>query len=274
MKAVEIAIKNQINQLEYKVCFLVLMLLSLGAFGQSCMNYYHAGYMSVRSAADNFILASPGARAFAMTFSLLLPLIASTTCAGCRKKNDTVGNGMFLMLRMNKKEYLSGNAFAVMILTSLTVFLILFLNQVLCLVAFPIEGYHNRFGVPQYLLAIDYDKDFLFDFWQIQNPYIYNLLYSLIISILCGGIAIFTYGVCGLRITSKYKAAQVSVAIFIFFELLIVIGQLFDIPAISCLSYIEIAHRVSLQEYLGFVSVIYLSGFVMVIKEIRNYEYI
>lgn len=274
MKSLMYQIKSQINQREFKICFLLLWILSLGGFSLGCIHCYHNGYMQIRSAADNFLIVSANSRVFTMIFTLLFPLIAATLCAGYRKKNEKKGDGLFSLLRMNKKKYIFGNALAVVIITVLSILLVLVVNQLLCIIAFPITGYDNRFGVPQYMLAATYDKKMLLDFWQIQNPYIYNLMYSVIISVLGGGIALLAYGICFMKKVEKLKAIQISIIIFALFALLMVVGQLLDISVLSYLSFVEVGHYTNLLSYFIFIIIIYGAGIALSIRGIKRYEYI
>ena len=274
MKSIMYQIKSQINQREYKICFSLLWFLSIGGFIVSCFSYYGRGYMQIRSAADEFLLVSTSSRAFTMVFTLIFPLIAATLCAGYRKKNEKNGDGLFSLLRMSKKKYILGNATAVVMITGLSILLVLVVNQLLCIIAFPINGYDNRFAMPQYMMAAGYDSTVLLDFWQIQNPYIYNLLYSVMISVLGGGMALLAYGICFVKKIEKMKSIQISIIIFALFALMMVAGQLLDIPVLSYLSFVETEHYTNLLNYFIFIIVVYGAGIALSIKGMKNYEYI
>ena len=274
MKSIMYQIKSQINQREYKICFSLLWFLSIGGFIVSCFSYYGRGYMQIRSAADEFLLVSTSSRAFTMVFTLIFPLLSATLCAGYRKKNEKNGDGLFSLLRMSKKKYIFGNAIAVVMITALSILLVLVVNQLLCIIAFPITGYDNRFAMPQYMMAAGYDSTVLLDFWQIQNPYIYNLLYSIMISVLGGGMALLAYGICFVKKIEKMKSIQISIIIFALFALMMVAGQLLDIPILSYLSFVETGHYTNLLSYFIFIIVVYGAGIALLIKGIKHYEYI
>lgn len=274
MKSLMYQIKSQMNQREFKICFSLLWFLSIGGFIVSCISYYHRGYMQIRSAADEFLLVSTSARAFTMIFTLIFPLIAAALCAGYRKKNEKNGDGLFSLIRMNKKKHILGNAIVVVVITVLSILLVLMINQLLCIIAFPISGFDNRFGIPQYIMAAEYDHKMLLDFWQIQNPYIYNLLYSIMISVLGGGMALLAYGICFVKKAEKMKAIQISIIIFALFALMMVVGQLLDIPVLSYLSFVETGHYTNILSYFIFTIVIYGAGIALSIKGMKKYEYI
>lgn len=274
MKGLIFQIKYQINQPEYKICFSMLLIFSLGGFLLCFTNSFGRDYMYIRSAAENFLLVATDARILEMVFALLFPLLAALLCAGCRRKSEVSGDGLNVILRMKKRSYVMGNACAVVILTFLSFAAVLTINQILCMVAFPVNGYDNRWGMPIYRLIMDYDSKKLFDIWTIQNPYIYNVLYSLIISILAGGIALLAYGLGLTRILKKVKTIQISVFVFVLFMLLFAMGEVSHIPMLSFTTFVETGHTVSFGQYLIFAGVIYLTGIILVIKGQKIYEYI
>lgn len=274
MKSVVYQMKSQINQREYKICFILLCFLSVGGFLLNCISYYGNSYMQIRSAADEFLLTSTSARAATMVFTLIFPLLAATLCAGYRKKNEKNGDGLFSLIRMSRKKYILGNALVVVLITSLSILFVLLINQLLCIVAFPIEGFDNRFGIPQYMMASEYDRKMLLDLWQIQNPYIYNLLYSVMISVLGGGISLLAYGMSFVKKAEKLKAIQISIIIFAFFALMMVTGQVLNISVLSYLSFVEVGHYTNLTSYFCFIIVIYGAGIALSIKGMKSYEYI
>lgn len=92
------------------------------------------------------------------------------------------------MLRMDKKRYIYGDAFVVVTVTAISFMVVLGLNQILCFVAFPLSGADNRWGITEYDLMDSFQPDLLFDIWSIQNPYVYNFLYIVIIGILAGAL--------------------------------------------------------------------------------------
>lgn len=272
MKSFIFHIKNQMNQREFKICFGILCLISFGGVVLNCTKYYHHSYMNIRSAADSFLLVSTSARAVTMIFSLIFPLIAATLCSGCRRNSEKKGVGLFSMMRMNRKEYVMGNAVSVIVLTITSILLVLMMNQLLCLITFPVVGYNNRFGTPEYVLPLEYDENLLFDFWQVQNPYIYNLIYAVVISIFGGGIALLTYGIQLFSFTEKLKPIQISILIFLFFICLTLLGQLMNIPVICYLSYVETAHYIGFTSYVVFIAMIYGLGIGLSIIGMKKYE--
>ena len=138
--------------------------------------------------------------------------------------------------------------------------MILGINQILCRIVFPVIGMDNRWGLPMYLLPLNYNSKMFLDIWQVQNPYIYNIFYIFIIGILAGGISLVFYGVSMLDIFKKMGLVQNAVFFFVFFIILVAIGQLFSVPMISFLSYIQVGQEVRMIDYGIFTGVLYLLG--------------
>ena len=273
MKTLRFHLKDQMNQIEFQACFGVLWILSLVSFLMNCLEYYESHYTLVRSAADSFMLVSTSSNSITKLFALLFPLICAVLCAGCRKKNESAHSTLFPLLRMNKKQYVLGGASSVFILTVGSFFLALCVNQILCFVAFPMQGFDNRWGTPIYMLASEYDSTALFDFWKIQNPYLYNVLYIFIISMLAGGIALLCYGLSFIKRFQKLQPIQLAVGVFALFMAFTVFGQGFSIPIIDFLSFVETGHVTTIAHYAIFAFVIYIVGIIFIVKGLKDYEY-
>ena len=114
----------------------------------------------------------------------------------------------------------------------------------------------------------------MMDIWQVQNPYIYNIFYIFIIGILAGGISLVFYGVSMLDIFKKMGLVQNAVFFFVFFIILVAIGQLFSVPMISFLSYIQVGQEVRMIDYGIFTGVLYLLGILFTIWGVRKYDYV
>lgn len=274
MRVLKVQMKECLNQIEFKVCFAFWCLISFGGIVISCMKYYDCNYLNIRSAADSFLLVSPNASAVAQIFTLTFPLIAAVMCAGTRRNGEKSGGGLFSMTRMSRKQYVFGNALVTVLLTGASILFTLLVNQLLCLIVFPVEGYSNRFGVAEYLAPLNYDSNALLDFWQVQNPYLYNLIYMVLISVLGAGIGFVCYAVQLQKIFQRYRTLYISIGIFLLFIGLSIMGQILDMPLLSFLSYVEVGHYVRISDYILFVILIYGAGTILTIRGAYQYEYI
>lgn len=218
MKVFQFYVRSMLNQLEFQICFGFMCLMSFGSFLWNCLTYYGKDYMQIRSGADVFFLTSTSSRIVTMIFSLIVPLIAMMLCAGYRKKGEKEGNNLFAFIRMGHRKYLIIGAIATIFVTIICFWMILGVNQILCRIVFPVIGRDNRWGLPMYLLPLNYNSKMFLDIWQVQNPYIYNIFYIFIIGILAGGISLVFYGASMLDIFKKMGLVQN--AVFSLFSLL------------------------------------------------------
>lgn len=178
------------------------------------------------------------------------------------------------MLRMDKKLYIYGNAFVTVVMVIISFITVLGINQLLCFVAFLLLGTNNRWRLTEYNLINSFQADLLFDMWSIQNPYIYNLLYIFIISILAGGIALLTHGLKYIKKLERFRPVQLSAFVFIIFTVLFVVSELLHIPTINFLAYTEPGHAVNIIQYAVFTVCIYAIGLFLTIRGNKTYEYI
>ena len=274
MKVFQFYVRSMLNQLEFQICFGFLCLMSFGSFLWNCLTYYGKDYMQIRSGADVFFLTSTSSRIVTMIFSLIVPLIAMMLCAGYRKKGEKEGNNLFAFIRMGHRKYLIIGAIATIFVTIICFWMILGVNQILCRIVFPVIGRDNRWGLPMYLLPLNYNSKMFLDIWQVQNPYIYNIFYIFIIGILAGGISLVFYGASMLDIFKKMGLVQNAVFSFVFFIILVAIGQLFSAPMISFLSYVQVGQEVRIIDYGIFTGALYLLGILFTILGVRKYEYV
>lgn len=263
MRTLKFHIKNQINQREFKISVALLYALVILAFLQACMVNYKFPYVMVRNSAENSLIIGISSRVAKMMFVPVIPLIATTMCAGCRKNSDLSGNGLFSLLRMNKRKYITGNAAAVVLITIITVFAALLINQVLCCIAFPMNYSSNSYGFARYrLLQTDY-SNYLFWFWYVQNPYIYNIFYMIIISLLSGGFALLSYGLCMLPCTRKLKGAHVSVLSYGLIMVVSILGQVLKVKSINVFLFLEEGPIASLSDGIILLVILYAAGIFM-----------
>lgn len=272
MKCIIFFIRNQINRSEFKICFALLNCLSVFGLIIGYTKNYKNDFVFLRSAADNFLLTSTDARVARMLFVFLFPLLAASFGTCYSSKNNKESNGIFALLRMNKKLFVYGNAIVVVCTAIAGFMIVLGLNQLMCILAFPLEGYDNRWGLAPYRLIESFQPDLLFDIWTIQNPYVYNILYILIISIMAGGIALLTYSLGFIKEIKKWTPIQLSVFVFVIFILLFAAGDFFQFPAISYLSYAEPGHSVNLMQYIIFTGSLYILGSILTIIGEKRYE--
>lgn len=268
MNYIAVLVKNQINRFEFKLCFAILFLLSIAGILIGYALNYQQDAVYVRSAADNFLMISTYASVIRRLITFLFPLLASALCAGYRNKNDE----LYMLLRMNRRQFVYGNALVTVGLTMTAFAAVLILNQLLCFVAFPLSASDNVWGRIDYDLIRSYQPEYLYDFWSIQNPYIYNLLFIFNIGFMSGGIGLLTYGLGYVKILRRLKPILLATLVFVLFISLFVLSEVIHIPLLSFLSYIEPGHQIGTVQYFGFMGCIYAAGMLLTVKGKKSYE--
>lgn len=268
MNYITVLIKNQINRFEFKLCFAILFLLSISGVLIGYALNYQKDAVYVRSAADNYLMLSTYASVIRMLFTFLFPLLAAALCAGYRNKNDCLN----ILLRMNRRQFVYGNAFVTAGLTMAAFTSVLIINQLLCFAAFPPSASDNVWGQIDYELIRSYQPEYLYDFWSIQNPYIYNLLFVFNIALMSGGIGLLTYGLGYVKILRQLKPILLAALVFIMFISLFVLSQVIHIPLLSFLNYIEPGHQTGIVQCFLFTGCIYAAGLLLTVKGKKSYE--
>lgn len=268
MNYISVLIKNQINRFEFKLCFAILFLLSIVGVVIGYALNYQKDAVYVRSAADNFLMLSTYASVIRMLFTFLFPLLAAALCAGYQSKNDH----LYMLLRLSRRQFVYGNALVTAGLTMATFTAALIMNQLLCFAAFPLSASDNVWGRIDYELIRSYQPEYLFDFWSIQNPYIYNILFIFIIGIMSGGIGLLTYGLSYVKMLRRLKPILLSALVFVLFISFFVFSEILHIPFLSYLSYIHPGHQIGIEQCIIFMGTIYVVGLLLTIKGNKSYE--
>ena len=245
-RQIKMELKNCINQMEFKFIFSILWCISIGGFIINCFMYKNSYYQFLRAANENFILVSTSTRAIIIVLALFFPLLAMSIYSGSFKKEERSNLTQLIILRTSKKRYIWSKAIAIFIITFLSFLIPLLINQLLCYLTFPIEGFDNRWALPNYDLIRRYENTDLFDFFRIQYPFIYNLLYILIYSTLGGLIALLAYGVNFVQKFKSIKELQVNIIIFVIFMLSSFSSQILKIPIMDFLSYTQAGKKLIL----------------------------
>lgn len=268
MSYIVVLIKNQINRFEFKFCFAVLFLLSVAGILMGYALNYQQDAVYVRSAADNFLMISTYASVIRRLITFLFPFLAAALCAGYRSRNDE----MHMLVRMNRQQFVYGNALVTVGLTASVFAATLIINQLLCFVAFPPSASDNVWGRIDYELIRCYQPEYLYDFWSIQNPYVYNLLFIFNIAFMSGGIGLLTYGLGYIEILRRLKPILLAVLVFVLFISLFVLSEVLHFPMLSFLSYIEPGHQIGFVQCFGFMGCIYATGLLLTVKGKKSYE--
>lgn len=206
-------LKNCLHRKEFKLIFLTMMLISIGSFLFSCFykwggNQYGGSLLHVRSAYEmSIIQVSGGSIISALCF--LLPLFAALIYSDTYYSDSQSGVYKSILTRTDPKVFLWAKTLVISVVTFFTFFIPLIINQLLCLIAFPIQGFDNNQGLPPYDIGIqNYSSEWMFDLVRLQSPFLYNLIYTTLISLAATIFALFAYA--AYFVVKKGKFAVIS----------------------------------------------------------------
>lgn len=206
-------LKNCLHRKEFKMIFLIMMLISMGSFLFSCFykwggNQYGGSLLQVRSAYEVSIIQGGGGLIIS-TLCFLLPLFAVIIYSDTYYSDSQSGVYKSILTRTSPTVFLWAKSLVIAMVTFLTFFIPLLINQLLCLIAFPVNGFDNNQGLPPYDIGIqNYSVEWMFDLIRLQSPFLYNLIYITLISLTATFFALFAYA--AYFVIQKGKFAVIS----------------------------------------------------------------
>ncbi|WP_129598086.1 hypothetical protein [Anaerophilus nitritogenes] len=236
-KLLKIEFTHCINSRSFKFVFSTLLFISLSGYLINCYEFYGNKLSFIRSAFEYSIIQGVYSRFLMETELFLLPILACIIYSDSYFMDAKLGTYKNIITRVNKKNYIIAKGIIVFIVTFFTFFIPLMLNQLLCFIAFPIQGYDNNYAIMPYDIGFqNYTKEFLFDLLRLQSPFLYNMTYMIIIS-LCAAL----FALLGYSIYFIYKKNRMSVIVGIFalYNGSIFILSLADLEKYSIINYLR-----------------------------------
>lgn len=231
-----IEFKNCIRNKKFQVTFSVMYLLSLLSFFVNCKKYYGYHLSSVRAAYEMDIIQSLASGTVIDILIIVLPLVAFMVNSDSFFRDYSSGVYKNIITRVNKKSYLLTKLLVTFALTFLTFFLILTLNELLTLIAFPLKGYDNNFAYPSYDIGYsNYMSTHFLDLTRLNSPYLYNMIHITIISLVS---ALFAVVILSLSFLIKAKILQIILGVFAFYTLSDIIFLVLNVQKFSIKNYL------------------------------------
>lgn len=188
--------KRCLIRIEFKVVFFIVFVISMSAFIASCYAAYHSHLSWVRSAYETTIMQGTSTHLMLGVLLMLLPLLAPIIHADTLHNELESGVYKMVLLRTSLKRYVWSKAITIVVVTFFTFFIPLFINQLLCLMVFPMTGYESKFAFPPYDIGIqNYDPDAMLELLRLEHPLLYNVVFMILISVAASTMALFAYGV-------------------------------------------------------------------------------
>ena len=269
---VRIEIKNAVNQIEFKVLFATILLISLISILLNCFQDYGRNILFIRSYIDNSMYISIKARPIMSVFEYLSPLIVMMIYSSSKWKEEKNGMQSMIITRTNKKEYYLSKFIANFIIVFGVVLFSGLMNLLISYIVYPTVGFDNRWGIPVYDLIQRYDNRALLDLLRIQNPFVYILVKNIIVSTFLATISNIPYCLSFIKHFKEMEFIQICIMTFIVIAVASVIGVIFHISFINYISYMYVDARISFSSVCLSIIVLNIAEVLILFKGMKKYE--
>lgn len=272
IKQVRIEIKNAVNQIEFKVLFAAILLISLISIFLNCFQDYGRNILFIRSYIDNSMYISIKARPIMSVFEYLSLLIVMMIYSSSKWKEEKNGTQSMIITRLNKKEYYLSKFIANFIIVFGVVLFSGLINLLISYIAYPTVGFDNRWGIPVYDLIQRYDNRALLDLLRIQNPFAYILIKNIIVSTFLATISNIPYCLSFIKHFKEMEFIQICIMTFIALAVASVIGVIFHISFINYILYMYVDARISFSSVCLSIIVLNIAEVFILFKGMKKYE--
>lgn len=272
IKQVRIEIKNAMNQIEFKVLFAAILLISLISILLNCFQDYGHNILFIKSYVDNSMYNSIKARPIVSVFEYLSPLIVMMIYSSSKWKEEKNGMQSMIITRTNKREYYLSKFIANFIIVFGVILFSGLINLLISYSVYPVVGFDNRWGIPVYDLIQRYDKRALLDLLRIQNPFVYILIKNIIVSTFLATISNIPYCLSFIKPFKEMEFIQICIMTFIAIAVASIIGVILHISFINYISYMYVDARISFSSVCVSIIVLNITEVLILFKGMKKYE--
>lgn len=272
IKQVRIEIKNAMNQIEFKVLFAAILLISLISILLNCFQDYGHNILFIKSYVDNSMYNSIKARPIVSVFEYLSPLIVMMIYSSSKWKEEKNGMQSMIITRTNKREYYLSKFITNFIIVFGVILFSGLINLLISYTVYPVVGFDNRWGIPVYDLIQRYDKRALLDLLRIQNPFVYILIKNIIVSTFLATISNIPYCLSFIKPFKEMEFIQICIMTFIAIAVASIIGVILHISFINYISYMYVDARISFSSVCVSIIVLNITEVLILFKGMKKYE--
>ena len=272
IKQVRIEIKNAVNQIEFKVLFATILLISLISILLNCFQDYGHNILFIKSYVDNSMYNSIKARPIVSVFEYLSPLIVMMIYSSSKWKEEKNVMQSMIITRTNKREYYLSKFIANFIIVFGVILFSGLINLLISYTVYPVVGFDNRWGIPVYDLIQRYDKRALLDLLRIQNPFVYILIKNIIVSTFLATISNIPYCLSFIKPFKEMEFIQICIMTFIAIAVASIIGVILHISFINYISYMYVDARISFSSVCVSIIVLNITEVLILFKGMKKYE--
>lgn len=272
IKQVRIEIKNAMNQIEFKVLFAAILLISLISILLNCFQDYGHNILFIKSYVDNSMYNSIKARPIVSVFEYLSPLIVMMIYSSSKWKEEKNGMQSMIITRTNKREYYLSKFIANFIIVFGVILFSGLINLLISYTVYPVVGFDNRWGILVYDLIQRYDNRALLDLLRIQNPSVYILVKNIIVSTFLATISNIPYCLSFIKHFKEMEFIQICIMTFIAIAVASIIGVILHISFINYISYMYVDARISFSSVCVSIIVLNITEVLILFKGMKKYE--
>lgn len=195
-------IKKIIKTKEYRVIFAIMYIFMIMDFIILCSMFYGKGLSEVYSAHNMNVMYNISRSPFGILYHALLPVCVGLM--GCSTYAQDRKNKMnnYIITRTSRQKYIINKGISIFLVASLTVFLLLMINVLFAVIAFPVYGYKLH-GAQMNFIFTDFYGTALFGELQYENPYLGLCIFIALRALFAGIIGLEAYGL-SMFIRNKY----------------------------------------------------------------------
>jgi len=223
---ISMQIKLMLSQKSFRYQLIGLSLFSCAAFIINCISNFGRPITDVPNA-YSFFIGSSLSEVFYYIFSVILPIVCVIPFADSYFRDRNKNTLPIIILRSSPIKYYFSKGIAVFVSGFIVVFICLMLNFLMNFIAFPVSK-----GCDFTMFSTYYSDFYIKGYWSdnillknlfVGYPYLYNLLFLFIISVLGGVYSIIVYNIS--YYTKKQHILMLS-SMFILSNILAIISTI------------------------------------------------
>ncbi|KML23304.1 MULTISPECIES: hypothetical protein [Priestia] len=270
INVLKLELKSCMKRKEIHFVLSFLILLSVAAFIAESIPFYESNMRFIRSAYETTILQGVYANPFRNTLLFIIPLVAATVFSDSFFIDYRMGVYKNILTRSDKKTYLIAKYIVTFIMTFMVFFIGLLINQLLCFITFPLNGFDNNSSLPPYDIGLqNFNNKALFDLLRLESPLFYNLTFIFIISLFAGLISLVTYSVYFLCLNKNRIIGIMS--IFIIYIVINIGLPILGLNEFSLFNQLNPGHEGNfIQMIVWIVVLLFISFYILITKGIKS----
>lgn len=224
----KLEIKKILHKKEYLYVMILICLTAIIDFLVNCYNFYGNNLSSVYAANEMMILNNVSRQPFRIIFTVALPIVASIVASDMYFTDKKKQINTYIITRVNRGTYIKTQALAIFIVVSVSTLAALFLNLLLCLIAFPLNGVNPSGLIVERLIQMEdsgYEPYNVLERLSFCHPYINIMFFIIMRALIAGLFALLSYGISFIGKLNKYV---VFLAAFFIYNAVDVFEVLFE----------------------------------------------